>query len=286
MNMINRTHTAFRNAPLTDEELFRVAPSIFARSKHDSRSDRFQPIPTIDIVNGLRKEGFQPFRAIQSRTRDESRREYTKHQIRFRPISGEQKLKVGDTFFEIILTNGNDGTAAYNLEPGLFRIRCLNGMISVVEALDSVKVRHGGTQQLVHDRVIEGTFTVLNAAEQVLAAPQDWGQLVLDRQEARALARAAKELRFDEGSAIGNALNPDVFLDVRRFEDRAPDLWTTFNVVQENVIKGGQHAIVTDANNRQRNASTREVKGIDQDTKLNRALWVLAQEMAAIKRAA
>jgi hypothetical protein len=284
MNFVNRTATNFRNAPLSNEELHRLAPSVFARSKHDSRSDRFQPIPTIDIVESLRKEGFMPVSARQSRTRDESRVDFTKHSIRFRPINN-QKLAVGDTFFEIVLTNGNDGTSAYNLEPGLFRVRCLNGLISKIEMLDAIKVRHGGREADVHHKVIEGTFTVLDSAEKVLAAPQDWSQMILDRQEARALAAAAKELRFDETSAFGQSVNPEVFLDVRRFEDRSTDLWTTFNVVQENVIKGGLHTVIEDANGRVKQATSREVKGIDQDAKLNRALWVLGQEMARLKAA-
>jgi hypothetical protein len=109
--------------------------------------------------------------------------------------------------------------------------------------------------------------------------------MILDRQEARALAAAAKELRFDETSAFGQSVNPEVFLDVRRFEDRSTDLWTTFNVVQENVIKGGLHTVIEDANGRVKQATSREVKGIDQDAKLNRALWVLGQEMARLKAA-
>lgn len=38
-----------------------------------------------------------------------------------------------------------------------------------------------------------------------------------------------------------------------------------------------------DANGRIRRAHTREIKGIDQNTSLNRALWTLTAEMANIK---
>jgi len=62
------------------------------------------------------------------------------------------------------------------------------------------------------------------------------------------------------------------------------------NVVQENVIKGGLHgiAITTDERGRRqrRNVTTRTVNGIDQDVKLNRALWTLAEKMAELKTAA
>jgi hypothetical protein len=65
--------------------------------------------------------------------------------------------------------------------------------------------------------------------------------------------------------------------------------------VQENVIKGGLQRVVRDANgrrrwhdeqgNRLRAVTTKQVKGIDQDVRLNRALWQLAERMAALKAA-
>jgi hypothetical protein len=39
-----------------------------------------------------------------------------------------------------------------------------------------------------------------------------------------------------------------------------------------------------DANNRPRRSTTREVRGIDQDVKLNKALFTLATKMAELKR--
>ena len=45
---------------MTETELRRAAPSIFAMSAHESRSERFIPIPTIEILRGLIAEGFVP----------------------------------------------------------------------------------------------------------------------------------------------------------------------------------------------------------------------------------
>ena len=47
-----------REQPLDEDQLRTVAPSIFAAGKHVSRSDRYTYIPTIDVLRGLRKEGF------------------------------------------------------------------------------------------------------------------------------------------------------------------------------------------------------------------------------------
>jgi hypothetical protein len=62
------------------------------------------------------------------------------------------------------------------------------------------------------------------------------------------------------------------------------------NVVQENVIKGGLHGFQQSIDKQTgrktaRRVTTREVKGIDQDVKLNRAMWMLAERMAELKAA-
>lgn len=51
--------------PLAEDQMRRAAPSIFAEGKHGSRSERYTYIPTIDVLRGLRKEGFEPFMVAQ-----------------------------------------------------------------------------------------------------------------------------------------------------------------------------------------------------------------------------
>ena len=62
MRAILATATSYQGRePLNNEVMRRYAPSIFAESAHTSRSDKYAYIPTVEIVEGLRKEGFQPF---------------------------------------------------------------------------------------------------------------------------------------------------------------------------------------------------------------------------------
>ncbi len=270
--------------PLSEDELRQLAPSIFATTAHPSRSDRFAPIPTIEVLRGLAKEGFHPVGAKQSVARMDDRRDYTKHLIRLRRFDDNAaKYAVGDTVCEMLLKNANDGSSAYDLMAGLFRIACLNSMVAQIGTLESVKVRHSGD---VQHKVIEGTYTVLKEAQKALVAPAEWSGLRLDSGERMALANAARVLRF--GDADGNVDTPitaDQIIRPRRTADTSPDLWTVFNVAQENVIRGGLRGVARDANNRPRRMRTRPVNGIDQDVKLNRALFVLASEMAKLKGA-
>ena len=63
------TNVCRSESPLGEEQMRTVAPSIFATGKHQSRSERYAYIPTIDVLRGLRKEGFEPFMVAQSQSR-------------------------------------------------------------------------------------------------------------------------------------------------------------------------------------------------------------------------
>ncbi len=269
---------------LTEDDLHKLAPSVFAVEAHSSRSERFAPIPTIEIIRRLGTEGFQVVGAKQSVARMDDRRLFTKHLLRLRRMDNQEQYRVGDTVCEMLLKNANDGSSAYDLLAGLFRIRCLNSMVAQTGTIDTVKVRHSGD---VMGKVIEGTYRVLGEAQKALVAPAEWSKQKLELEEREAFAAAAHVLRFaDADGNIKTAVKSDQLLFPRRGDDRGTDLWTTFNVVQENSLKGGISAHGYNANGQWRRSTTREVKGIDQDVRLNKALWVLAERMAQIKTAA
>jgi hypothetical protein len=268
---------------LTRDELFKVAPSVFAETAHVSRSELFRPIPTIAIVEELEKHGYGVFGAKQAVTRVAGKADFTKHLLRIRKIESDVKHVLGDTVAEMWLKNANDGTSIYDLMAALFRSTCLNGMCVKLGDIESTKVRHTGKD--VAGKVIEGTYTVIESAKLALAAPEQWSQVKLDREESLALAEAARVIRFgDNEGNVDSPITAAQMLTARRREDSQRDnLWTNFNVLQENVIRGGLHGVSFDANNRRRNMTTRPIKGIDQDVKLNRALWILADAMAKAK---
>ena len=164
---------------------------------------------------------------------------------------------------------------------GVFRLVCLNGMV-VADRTDGTRsVQHKGN---VVDNVIDASFTVLGESRKALGAAENWAGVSLNRDERQVFAESAHLLRFGNSEGeTDTAIRPEQMLSTRRIEDRSSDLWSTFNVVQENAIRGGLTAIGRDANGRRRRTTTREVNGIDQDVKLNKALWLLGERMAAIK---
>ena len=270
--------------PIDDDLLRRLVPSAFATRKHESRSERYTHIPTAAVIGGLRANGFEPTFAKQGRCRTPGKADFTKHLIRFR-FAGRMAppQRVGDAFPEVVLVNSHDGTSAYQLMAGVFRLVCLNGMVAADRELATIRVPHKGD---VVERVVEGSHAVLEESRRALGQADAWAGVALSREERMAMAEAAHVLRFGEGGEAATPTRPEQMLTVRRREDEGRDLWTTTNVLQENAIRGGLTAWSRDAEGRPRRVTTREVRGIDQDVRLNRALWLLGERMARIKAAA
>ncbi len=258
------------DVPLTDDQIHRVAPSIFADAPHDSRSERYGYIPTVQVLTQLRREGFQPFMVCQTRVRDDSRREHTKHMLRLRHAS-----QINDTEAnEIILLNSHDGSSSYQMLAGMFRFVCHNGLVCGDTVAD-VRVPHKGN---VAHQVVEGAYAVLQGFEQARQSRETMRDITLDDGEARVLARAALALKYDDPDKPAPVTEDQVLMP-RRYDDNRHDLWMTFNRLQENLIKGGLSGRSVNG----RSQRTRPVQGIDTNLKLNRALWLLAEGMRQLK---
>ena len=266
------------DVPLNEEQMRAAAPSIFAEGKHASRSGRYTYIPTIEVLRGLRKEGFEPFMVAQGASRVEGKAAFTKHMIRMRHAAQVQARPEAN---EIILINSHDGASSYQMLAGLFRFVCCNGLV-VGEVVEDIRIPHKGN---IEGEVIEGAFRVLDEFEQVDERAEAMKVLQLREPEQLAFANSALALRFGEHfDGEGGTIRPapvtaDQLIEPRRAEDVGNSLWTTFQRVQENVMRGGQRG----RSQQGRRLTTRPVGSIDRSVSLNRALWMLAEEMRRLK---
>ena len=274
------------NSGLNADQLRKYAPSIFAEAAAEKTSRSYTYIPTSAVIAGMEREGWQIVSAGQSRSRSDERRQHARHQLRLRHASTMEKaLAVGDSIPEIVLTNSHDGSSSYNLTAGLFRLVCSNGLVAGGEAVAEMRVRHSGD---VIAEVIGGATRILDQFGRVMETAKEMQGVRLTRPEMLALAAASIPLRFDEEAAEeakeANKIiipEPDQLLRLHRREDDANDLWTTFNVIQENVIRGG----ILPRQGRQVGRRTREVASVDKATAINKGLWILAEQMKKIKGA-
>jgi len=267
--------------PLTMDRIREYAPSVFATAKHATRSDRYTYIPTSDIVEHLMQSGYGVFSVMQGGSRDEEKRGFTKHLVRFRSLS--EGVQVGGTHNEIVLVNSHDGTSSYRLMAGVFRLICSNGMVVCQSCVEDIRIKHSGD---ILGEVSNGVQRIRLQLPEVSGAIADMQAIELNPAEQVIFANAALTAKYGEEVP---AVQPESILAPRRQEDRKPDLWTVLNKTQENIVNGGQRYTAETqtptGRTRRTRRTTRPVNGVDGNTNVNRALWQLAEEMKKLKAA-
>lgn len=297
-----RNELMYRNNDgVTLKDLERVAPSIFAQHARSDKSARYAFIPTHGVVQALVKSGLRPVEVRVKRVLDPEDRGFAKHSLRFRLPTNTTTRQVGDVIPEIVLTNSHDGGSAYQLMLAFFRLACLNGLTVMTGQMGFLSVKHVGRDTA--DRVVAESR---NLIEQFPSAQEDVAlmqRVRLEPEEQRAFGRAALALRWDpnqrreavaekgrlylsqrltDSGQMDAPITVDEVLKARRFADEGASTWSTFNRVQENLVRGGQKGLGATG----QRIKTRPIEGLDRDIKLNRALWVLASELAKVKSGA
>lgn len=237
-------------------------------------SSRYSFVPTLDAVNLLRDAGWLPVAAEQSRVRVEDRDGYQRHLVRFaRPDSDFDGERV-----DLVLYNSHDRGCAFKLAASVWRKICGNGLMVPAE-FANFSHKHVGFNP---DLFVESAMKIANSASVIADNVQEMKVIELEPNERGVFALAAHKLMYDDLAM--SPIRPEQLLQERRFDDKGKDLWSTFNVVQENIIKGGVSGFVRDeATGRIKKRKTRSVQSIDRNVKLNQALWVLTEEMKRIK---
>lgn len=268
---LNQKDTIIMLNFLDEVQLNKVAPSIFAKQESDFVSDKYKFIPTIEILRGLKTSGFHPVLAMQSRTRLENRKNFAKHIVRFRHESA--KIELGGIIPEIVLVNSHDGSSSYQLRAGVYRLICANGMI-VGDETFCTRIHHKGN---VVEKVVEAANELIEVVPISVRTAIEWQGIELKKEQREVFAQVAATMKWEEDNLPVSTQN---LLTPRRQADKGTDLWTTFNVIQENMLRGGIRYL-TDDGARQR---TREVGSVGENVRLNTALWSLTEKMAQLAK--
>lgn len=263
-------------------------PSIFATSEKQTLSEKYLYIPTFKLVEGLEKQGFQIVGAKQQNTRKAETREHGKHVIYLTHSSMRETslMSVGEEIPMLALTNSHNGLSSFQLDTAFFRLVCSNGLLMPSTSMNSARIIHKiGMEQDVLDAAYRVVQFFPEQVKEIIAMKN----LNLSTNEQMLLASSASRLIFEESQI---ELNRSVGVNIaaklitpRRRSDSGSDLWSTFNVIQENIIKGGHRVITENEQGQRSRTKMRAVGSIDRDAKLNRELMRLAQEFAALKTA-
>ena len=123
------------------------------------------------------------------------------------------------------------------------------------------------------DYVREITNNVVEKIPEITSALQSFNEVELSEAQRYSLARKSINLRWSKGNDNIDVKN---MLEPTRKEDLGNSLWSTFNVLQEKLLKGG--LVYNLPKGRQQ--TVRALTNIDEQVRVNKGLWELAETYA------
>jgi hypothetical protein len=272
--LINTVNQKIENRDsLNMDELKMICPEIAtpeinpALRKKLGITDRYVHVPTEKVIEDVMKLGWTPINAYRVASRGQ-RTGTGRHMVKFVNYDFMQEGKT--EYPELLLTNSHDGTTAFKLDVGIFRLVCSNGMVVKSQDFGSMKVRHYGYDF----ETIKGAVNDL--VEQIpdyLKQVEDMKEQKLEREQMLEFARQAAMLRMTKvnESAIDEVVDVEDLLESTRKEDEGDGLWEVFNRLQEKVVNGKFNYALG-----KKERKARPVKGFKSQVKLNQDLWELA----------
>ena len=251
-------------------EAAELAPAILANNPHPRiKSPKYTFSNSLELIENLDKLGFKITGAKQSKSSVSENKTFGTHILRF----GNPELYIKDSEGsiearpELVLINDHMGNRPVQFEAGLFRLVCSNGLVIKSTDFGGFRERHtrfdfDGLKRMIEEKV--------GGMKQVVEKISKWNGKLMTDLERFSFAHDAVALRLT-GDRIPHQSELYEILTPKREADNGKSLWHTFNVVQENLIKGGYQM-----NERQARAITNPM----QDLKINQDLWTLAEAYA------
>lgn len=245
-------------------------------------SKNYQFVSSEEIGKVLQDQGFELDGVSYAKPRKEENKGFQKHIM----IFSRPDLLVDDgNKLQLLVTNAHNGKSALHLDSGIFRAVCANGLVSG-NKMHSSRVLHKGGDI---DRKLKESLEYIVA--QMASLKSDVERMKnhqVTNSEAYDYMMSMAEYRLKDIDLVG--INYESVAKLHRAEDQSNDLYTFFNRVQENIIRGGikyvKNVEILDVDGRvigseKKAGTTREVKAITTSLDLNKTLWNSAMELVA-----
>ena len=257
--------------PLTHAELMNQAPALFTEQPHSDVSDKYHFIPTIDVIDEIKKNNWYPVSVSEAKVRDEDKEGYQQHLVRFRHF--EDLLSPPENAVELLLFNSHDRSKSFTISAGIFRFVCSNGLVIAESVFESYKIKHIGDRE---NDVARAVANITAIKPKLMAKIQLLESIKLSQHEKESFARSSIPLRFEKHLQV----DYQDLLVPHREEDSRDDLYTVLNVIQENLLRGNISGTNKETNRR---FTSREITSISKDVDVNQGLWDIAERIACIK---
>lgn len=258
--------------PLTNEELKEKAPSLFQEQPYHETSDKYHFIKTIDVIEELRSKSWFPVEVSEASVRDLDKEGFQSHYVRFQSFT--DLINPNVNVVELLLFNSHDRSKSFTISAGIYRYVCSNGLVIADSIFDSYKLKHLGER---NNDVEEAVSRIAEAKPKLLNKIAKFESINLNKNEKEAFLQSALPLRFDKHLELDNPLQ---ILAPLRVEDERDDLYTTLNILQENLLSGRVSGYNKETG---RKFTSKEITSISKDVEINKGLWDIAERIANIK---
>jgi len=255
---------------LSNDQIEKLAPAVMSTEHKTGLSDHYTQIPTIQVVEDMRKLGWEPVQAVGVKARKGGNSAIKKHLVKFRNEGVYMADADGnvDSYIEVLLTNSHDGSSTFRFEVGIFRLVCSNGLVVKDHDLGTLKIRHQGydfetLRSLIH--------TMVERLPDVVGRINKFNEVTIPDEVANAFAAKAAQLRFGDNL---KEIDVNQLLAVERSADAGMSMWAILNRVQEKLIHGGFNY----QNEKGKTRKARALKNFTQDIEFNSGLWELADQ--------
>ena len=257
--------------PLTNEQLKQQAPALFTEEPHSDVSDKYHFIPTIDVINEIKANNWYPVSVSEANVRDSDKEGYQQHLVKFRHF--DDLLAPPENAVELLLFNSHDRTKSFSISAGIYRFVCANGLVIADSVFETYKIKHLGERENDVAQAVASTTAIKPKLMQKIEMLES---IELTQPEQESFARSSLPLRFNKHLEVDYK---DILVP-HRDEDTKADLYTTLNVIQENLLRGN----ISGVNNiTGRRFTSKEIKSISKDVEVNQGLWNIAERIASIK---
>lgn len=233
----------------------------------DTMSSKYAFTPTKTILQDLEQDSWNIVAIMERKSRNPNLQSYSKHLVYLSKPDFSQE--VDGVSPHLILENSHDGSSRFSLHVGLLVKLCGNGLVVSRGALPGhVNVRHMGYSV---DELRKTTNAFVKSAPSVLS-------LVQEMKAKQLTSLQQKEMAVQALSYVPNKhLTAEQVLVPRRVESQVPNVWHTYNNIQENLFEGGLTYKITANPDKPRMARTRQVKNVDSIVGLNQKLFDVAR---------
>jgi Domain of unknown function (DUF932) len=251
-----------------------ITGSYLQENRHANVSERFNVVKPAAIGEVMGSNGLQLASLSTGRARHEDKADFQRTLSRYR---GPQ---IADgVYLDVIYDSKHMGRGVDKILLGIYRLVCTNGLFVGMNFFKH-EIRHAGN---TYDNLQLGISAALGTQAKLSKTIEKFQSIQLDATQREAFAQEAVKLLtpYDAVNVKHALLRP------RRNVDQANDLWTTYNVIQENAMQGRSVAYTlqsVDAFGREidRTMTARRIKpNSGKDADFNQALFGIAEKIAA-----